>query len=300
MGDVGSLALGGAIGTVSVVIKQELLLPFIGGIFVLEAVSVILQVGSYKLRKKRIFKMAPLHHHFELMGWSESKVIVRFWIAALVFALLALTTPEPRAVIITLERMRIKREKDTGKVGLGKSGLAAALFLRRHGAQVTVSDLRSAQALSKEIPSLLEAGIVVEAGGHGLLTFRRQDLIVVSPGVPLSNPGTGAGTQSGATHHRRVRTGRPLSQGKGPRHNRFQRKDHHHHPVRRNFCRGVESPGRRQYRIAGHRRRGPKSDDGLVCPRSVQLPIGDHAELSPACCRNSQHHPRPPGPAWIL
>ena len=92
MGDVGSLALGGAIGTVSVVIKQELLLPFIGGIFVLEACSVILQVGSYKLRKKRIFKMAPLHHHFELMGWSESKVIVRFWIGALVFALLALTT----------------------------------------------------------------------------------------------------------------------------------------------------------------------------------------------------------------
>jgi phospho-N-acetylmuramoyl-pentapeptide-transferase len=92
MGDVGSLALGGAIGTVAVVIRQELLLPLIGGIFVLEALSVILQVGSYKLRKKRIFKMAPLHHHFELMGWSESKVIVRFWIAALVFALFALTT----------------------------------------------------------------------------------------------------------------------------------------------------------------------------------------------------------------
>jgi phospho-N-acetylmuramoyl-pentapeptide-transferase len=92
MGDVGSLALGGAIGTVAVVIRQELLLPLIGGIFVLEAVSVILQVGSYKLRKKRIFKMAPLHHHFELMGWSESKVITRFWIGALVFALFALTT----------------------------------------------------------------------------------------------------------------------------------------------------------------------------------------------------------------
>jgi len=73
-------------------------------------------------------------------------------------------------------------------VGLGKSGLAAALFLRRRGAQVTVSDQRSAQALSKEIPSLLDAGILVEAGGHGLLTFRRQDLIVVSPGVPLNTP----------------------------------------------------------------------------------------------------------------
>jgi phospho-N-acetylmuramoyl-pentapeptide-transferase len=92
MGDVGSLALGGAIGTVAVMIKQELLLPFIGGIFVVEALSVILQVASYKLRKKRIFKMAPLHHHFELLGWSESKIIVRFWIASLVFALFALTT----------------------------------------------------------------------------------------------------------------------------------------------------------------------------------------------------------------
>jgi len=92
MGDVGSLALGGAIGTIAVIIKQELLLPFIGGVFVIEALSVILQVGSYKLRKKRIFKMAPIHHHFELMGWSESKIIVRFWIASLVFALFALTT----------------------------------------------------------------------------------------------------------------------------------------------------------------------------------------------------------------
>jgi phospho-N-acetylmuramoyl-pentapeptide-transferase len=92
MGDVGSLALGGAIATVAVVIRQELLLPFIGGIFLLEAISVLLQVGSYKLRKKRIFKMAPLHHHFELLGWKESKVIARFWIAALVFALFALTT----------------------------------------------------------------------------------------------------------------------------------------------------------------------------------------------------------------
>jgi phospho-N-acetylmuramoyl-pentapeptide-transferase len=93
MGDVGSLALGGAIGTVAVIIRQELLLPFIGGVFILEAVSVMLQVGSYKLRnKKRIFKMAPLHHHFEQCGWQESKIIARFWIGALVFALFALTT----------------------------------------------------------------------------------------------------------------------------------------------------------------------------------------------------------------
>ncbi len=92
MGDVGSLALGGAIGTVAVIIKQEILLLSIGGIFIIELLSVILQVGSFKLTGNRIFRMAPLHHHFELIGWSESKVIVRFWIAALIFALFALTT----------------------------------------------------------------------------------------------------------------------------------------------------------------------------------------------------------------
>jgi phospho-N-acetylmuramoyl-pentapeptide-transferase len=92
MGDVGSLSLGGTLGVIAVVIKQEILLFFVGGIFVIEALSVILQVGSFKLRGKRIFRMAPIHHHFELIGWSESKVIVRFWIIALVFALFALTT----------------------------------------------------------------------------------------------------------------------------------------------------------------------------------------------------------------
>jgi phospho-N-acetylmuramoyl-pentapeptide-transferase len=93
MGDVGSLALGGGLGIIAVLIKQEILLIFIGGIFVVEALSVILQVGSYRLRDgKRIFKMAPIHHHFEALGWPESKVIVRFWIAGLVMALFALTT----------------------------------------------------------------------------------------------------------------------------------------------------------------------------------------------------------------
>ncbi len=92
MGDVGSLSLGGTLGVIAVIIKQEILLFFVGGIFVVEALSVILQVASFKLRGKRIFRMAPIHHHFELAGWSESKVIVRFWIVALVFALFALTT----------------------------------------------------------------------------------------------------------------------------------------------------------------------------------------------------------------
>ncbi len=93
MGDVGSLSLGGALGVVSVLIKQEILLVFLGGVYVIEALSVILQVGSFKLRGgKRIFKMAPLHHHFEQLGWHESKVIIRFWILGLVMALFALTT----------------------------------------------------------------------------------------------------------------------------------------------------------------------------------------------------------------
>jgi len=92
MGDVGSLALGGSIGMIGVSIKQEILLFFVGGVFVLEATSVILQVLSFRLTGKRIFRMSPLHHHFELGGWSESKTIVRFWIMALIFALFSLTT----------------------------------------------------------------------------------------------------------------------------------------------------------------------------------------------------------------
>lgn len=92
MGDVGSLALGGAIGTVALLIKKELLLAIVGGIFVVEALSVILQVGSFKLTKKRIFKIAPLHHHFQFLNWPENKIIVRFWIVASLLALLTLVT----------------------------------------------------------------------------------------------------------------------------------------------------------------------------------------------------------------
>jgi len=92
MGDVGSLALGGALATVAILIKQELLLVILGGVFVLEAASVVVQVASFKLRGKRVFKMAPLHHHFELIGWQEPKVITRFLIIAIIFALFSLTT----------------------------------------------------------------------------------------------------------------------------------------------------------------------------------------------------------------
>ncbi|GAB4227970.1 MAG: phospho-N-acetylmuramoyl-pentapeptide-transferase [Deltaproteobacteria bacterium] len=92
MGDTGSLSLGGALGTVAVMVKQEMVLALVGGIFVVEALSVIFQVTSYKTRRKRIFRMAPIHHHFELKGWAEPKIIVRFWIISIILALLAIST----------------------------------------------------------------------------------------------------------------------------------------------------------------------------------------------------------------
>ena len=93
MGDVGSLSLGGLIGTIAVIVKHELLLILIGGVFVIEALSVIIQVSYFKYtRGKRFFKMAPLHHHFEELGWSEPKVIVRFWIIAVILAMIGLST----------------------------------------------------------------------------------------------------------------------------------------------------------------------------------------------------------------
>ena len=92
MGDTGSLFLGGTIGVVALVIKQELILVIVGGVFVAEALSVLIQIGAVRLFKRRVFKMAPLHHHFEEMGWPETKVTLRFWIVAMVLALVAMTS----------------------------------------------------------------------------------------------------------------------------------------------------------------------------------------------------------------
>jgi phospho-N-acetylmuramoyl-pentapeptide-transferase len=92
MGDIGALALGAALGTVAVVVRQELILFIMGGLFVIETVSVILQVGSFKLTGKRVFRMAPLHHHYELKGWAEPKVIVRFWIITVILVLVGLAS----------------------------------------------------------------------------------------------------------------------------------------------------------------------------------------------------------------
>jgi phospho-N-acetylmuramoyl-pentapeptide-transferase len=92
MGDTGSLALGGLIGSVAVATKHEIVMAIIGGLFVLEAMSVIIQVASFKLTGKRVFLMAPIHHHFERLGWTESQVVIRFWIIAVVLALVGLST----------------------------------------------------------------------------------------------------------------------------------------------------------------------------------------------------------------
>ena len=92
MGDTGSLALGGALGTIAVAVKQEIVLAIVGGLFVMEAVSVMIQVASFKMTGKRIFKMAPIHHHFEQLGWSEPKIVIRFWIIAVILALVGLST----------------------------------------------------------------------------------------------------------------------------------------------------------------------------------------------------------------
>jgi phospho-N-acetylmuramoyl-pentapeptide-transferase len=92
MGDIGALALGAALGTIAVSVRQEIVLFIMGGVFVMETVSVMLQVASYKLTGKRIFRMAPLHHHFELKGWPEPRVIVRFWIISLILVLIGLAT----------------------------------------------------------------------------------------------------------------------------------------------------------------------------------------------------------------
>jgi phospho-N-acetylmuramoyl-pentapeptide-transferase len=92
MGDVGSLALGGALGAIAVVIRQEILLAVVGGIFVAETLSVMIQVISFKLTGRRVFRMAPIHHHFEQIGWAEQKIVVRFWIVAIILALVALSS----------------------------------------------------------------------------------------------------------------------------------------------------------------------------------------------------------------
>ncbi len=186
-------------------------------------------------------------------------------------------------------------------VGLGKSGLAAALFLRRRGAQVTVSDLRSAQALSKEIPSLLEAGIAVEAGGHGLLTFRRQDLIVVSPGVPLLTPELVQVRNLGLPIIGELELAARFLQG-----NVLAITGSNGKTTTTTLCGEIFTAGGLKTLVAGNIgvpviETVDQSNAGdLVGARGFQLSAGDHGELSPPGRRDSEHHSRPSRPPWHL
>ena len=134
MGDVGSLSLGAALGTIAVIIKQEILLAIVGGIFVMEAVSVIMQVGYFKMTKgKRIFLMAPFHHHFEKKGWHETKVVVRFWIVSIILGFLAIAN-----IKTALMEATENQENRMTIVSVGPEGLAIALGTLQIGADVGI------------------------------------------------------------------------------------------------------------------------------------------------------------------
>ncbi len=216
MGDVGALGLGGGLGTVAVLLKQEILLLFIGGVFVIELLSVVLQVASFKTRGKRIFKMAPLHHHFEQLGWEESKVIARFWIAGLVLALFALMPPTS---------MKLAGAEPV-VVGMARSGLAAVELLIEKGARVTAADLNSAR--SERLDRL---GIVVLPQTDAAPSPFLSGQIVLSPACP---PTPFEAVVEETARRRGVRDPGDLEQwrlvppGRNHRHHRLQRQDHHH------------------------------------------------------------------------
>ena len=201
MGDVGSLALGGAIGTLAVLSKAELLLPFIGGLFVIEAVSVILQVASFRLTGRRIFRMAPLHHHFELAGWAETKIVIRFWILALLMALARGDDPQAerddgraRRASLDAPRGAEFRAALAGRrvtvVGLARSGVAACRLLRACGARVTATDAKPAALLRRGGPGARGARACGSiAGGHPPEAFADGRAVRDEPGRAGRAPG---------------------------------------------------------------------------------------------------------------
>ena len=185
-------------------------------------------------------------------------------------------------------------------VGLGKSGMAAALFLRDQGARVTVSDSRSAAALASEIPTLLDAGIMVETGGHGLLTFRRQDLIVVSPGVPFDTPELKQVRALGrAADHRRAGAGEPVSAGQGRRDHGIEWEDDDHFPAGQDLCRCGRATlvggniGTPVIELIAREHAGDGERAG-----GFELSVGDGGGVSSADRGGAEYYARPPGPAW--
>ena len=166
MGDTGSLALGGALATVAVIIRQEMVLAIAGGVFVVEMFSVMIQVASFKTRGKRVFRMAPIHHHFELRGWPEPQIIVRFWIISVVLGLVVdLTVETPMS--LSLQNVLV--------LGLARSGRAAVDLLLRAGARVCAYD-RKPEALA-DLPPEVERVCAPSPPD-----FARFDTVVREPG----------------------------------------------------------------------------------------------------------------------
>ncbi len=178
MGDTGSLALGGLLGTIAVAVKHEIVLGIVGGLFVLETLSVIVQVISFKLTGRRVFKMAPIHHHFEQLGWSEPQVVVRFWIIAFV---LALDRTFDLEIEVIMTPVTIFKDQAVAVFGLGGSGFVTAQALVAGGARVEVWDdnehaREKARAAGLRIENLAAAD------------WRAFSALILSPGVPLTHP----------------------------------------------------------------------------------------------------------------
>ncbi len=151
MGDVGSLALGGALGIIAVLLRQEFLLVIMGGVFVVETLSVILQVGSFKLRGQRIFRMAPIHHHYELKGWPEPRVIVRFWIISLMLVLIGLGNAEG-----TLIMADYRGQKKSLSSGWASPASPAWTFFLARGVTPRVMDTRVSPPGLDKLPEQVE------------------------------------------------------------------------------------------------------------------------------------------------
>ena len=177
MGDTGSLALGGLIGSVAVATKHEIALAIIGGLFVLEAVSVIVQVVSFKLTGKRVFRMAPIHHHFEQLGWTESQIVIRFWIISIVLALAGLRHAEAAMIPVTSFA-----GKKVAVFGLGGSGLASAQALVAGGADVVaLRRQRGERRQGRARPASPTADLRT-------LDWSKIAALLLAPGVPLTHP----------------------------------------------------------------------------------------------------------------
>ena len=288
MGDTGSLALGGALGAVSVATHHEFVLAIVGGIFVVEALSVVIQVAVYKRTGKRVFLMAPIHHHFEQLGWSEPTVVIRFWIISFV---LALAGPQhPQAAVITASAFA---GKHYAVYGLARSGLATVEALLASGAKVTAWDARKRRG--KLLPSI-EGGGPRSAGGgcyvrtppsslcaaaspigrssHDRRPRHRRPHPIRQPGrhprpPPQPPPDRAARPRCRRRNHRRHRAVRPrparAAAAQGRRHHRHQRQVDHHR------ARPPHPRDRRRADDDGRQHRPARSSPRTRCPKAASM-----------------------------